>query len=512
MRRQRIPFQLADVATTIGPHKTMKQTAPVTGERNQLLTSAQAEPISQTPRANRNLRVLPIRPSYRGRGRFNRYAPWGTAPCFLMFDAAALVFAAMTMGLPWGADVLLTAFVLATFAMRGLYRPALTQSALNTAPETILIVLSVFGVGSLIGLALDVIATPEVVLIGMFVAIVSVTVGRVVSAGVVFFARTKRLISHNVVILGAGKVGTDLVNTLRNEPKYGLNPVGYVDPNPSADIDMPWFNSTEDISGVIERLDAAAVIVAFSQINDSTLVPIIRACDRMSTEIFVVPRLFELLPVDSHNSDHIGTTSLVRLRRASHRSSAWRLKRLFDIVASSAGLLVFSPLLIAAALGSWKENGWPILFRQERVGLDGRRFDILKFQTMKPETDTESATNWSIGTDDRVGPIGRFLRRSSIDELPQLWNVLRGDMSLVGPRPERPHFVGQFSEEIEAYSDRHRVPSGLTGFAQVEGLRGDTSIKERARYDNAYVESWSLWTDVKILLRSVISVVTRRGS
>ncbi len=135
---------------------------------------------------------------------------------------------------------------------------------------------------------------------------------------------------------------------------------------------------------------------------------------------------------------------------------------------------------------------------------------MLKFQTMKPANSAESDTLWNISNDDRVGPVGRFLRRSSLDELPQLWNILRGDMSLVGPRPERPHFVAQFKEEIPSYGARHRVPVGLTGWAQVHELRGDSSIEERARFDNAYAASWSPWEDVKIMLRTVREVI--RGS
>jgi lipopolysaccharide/colanic/teichoic acid biosynthesis glycosyltransferase len=138
-------------------------------------------------------------------------------------------------------------------------------------------------------------------------------------------------------------------------------------------------------------------------------------------------------------------------------------------------------------------------------------FDVLKFRSMRPVDEHESATNWSIANDDRVGHVGRVLRRTSLDEIPQLWNILRGDMSLVGPRPERPHFVEQFSEQYDLYAQRHRVKAGLTGMAQVSGLRGDTSIADRARYDNYYIENWSLWLDVKIIVRTVSEVLFARG-
>jgi lipopolysaccharide/colanic/teichoic acid biosynthesis glycosyltransferase len=152
-----------------------------------------------------------------------------------------------------------------------------------------------------------------------------------------------------------------------------------------------------------------------------------------------------------------------------------------------------------------------VIFRQPRVGRDGIVFDCLKLRTMRPADSLEAATSWSIAQDARVGPVGRFLRRTSLDELPQLWNIVRGDMTLVGPRPERPYFVSRFSQEFHRYDHRHRVQAGLTGLAQVSGLRGDTSIADRARFDNYYIENWSLWLDVKILLRTVGEVIFARG-
>jgi lipopolysaccharide/colanic/teichoic acid biosynthesis glycosyltransferase len=137
---------------------------------------------------------------------------------------------------------------------------------------------------------------------------------------------------------------------------------------------------------------------------------------------------------------------------------------------------------------------------------------VLKFRSLRPADERESATRWNISQDQRMSAIGRFLRRTSLDELPQLWNVLRGEMSLVGPRPERPYFVTRFAQAYPQYRDRHRVPVGITGFAQVNGLRGDTSIEDRTRFDNYYIESWSLWQDVKILLRTISSVLQSDGS
>jgi lipopolysaccharide/colanic/teichoic acid biosynthesis glycosyltransferase len=193
------------------------------------------------------------------------------------------------------------------------------------------------------------------------------------------------------------------------------------------------------------------------------------------------------------------------------RAPARVVKRAFDVVLAGLLLILVSPLLAVCALAMRLEGGKGVLFRQPRVGRDGVVFNCLKLRTMRPSNALEAATSWSIATDKRVGPMGRFLRRTSLDELPQLWNIVRGDMTLVGPRPERPYFVSRFSQEFQRYDHRHRVQAGLTGLAQVSGLRGDTSIADRARYDNYYIENWSLWLDVKILLRTISQVFFARG-
>jgi exopolysaccharide biosynthesis polyprenyl glycosylphosphotransferase len=250
--------------------------------------------------------------------------------------------------------------------------------------------------------------------------------------------------------------------------------------------------------------------VAFGSLPESMLVEVIRTCDKLDVEIFFVPRLFELY-FTSRDVDLLWGFPLVRLRAPAFRSPAWRVKRAFDIVVSGTALAVLSPVMAAVALAVRLEGGQGVVFRQERVGLDGRPFSVMKFRSLKPVDETESQTNWNIAHDDRVGKVGKFLRQSSLDELPQLWNILRGDMSIVGPRPERPHFVDEFARLYPRYTARHRVPAGLTGWSQVHGLRGDTSIEERARFDNYYIENWTVWLDIKICLMTVGAVLRRAG-
>ena len=187
------------------------------------------------------------------------------------------------------------------------------------------------------------------------------------------------------------------------------------------------------------------------------------------------------------------------------RSSGRRLKRAFDSAVSAALLLVAAPIFGVLALGVKLTSPGPVYFRQRRIGKNGREVEILKFRSMR--VNSESDTQWSVDEDARVTKLGAFMRKTSLDELPQLWNVLRGDMSLVGPRPERPYFVDRFEQEAPGYGDRHRVPVGLTGLSQVNGLRGDTSIEDRAWFDNHYIENWSVGGDLLILARTAGAVI-----
>ncbi|PIV81386.1 sugar transferase, partial [bacterium CG17_big_fil_post_rev_8_21_14_2_50_64_8] len=183
------------------------------------------------------------------------------------------------------------------------------------------------------------------------------------------------------------------------------------------------------------------------------------------------------------------------------------VKRSFDLATAGLGLLLLSPLLLVLSILVKLSSPGPVLYGQFRMGRDGREFRMLKFRSMRADAEKGSGPVWTVEEDPRVTPIGRFLRRSSLDELPQLWNVVCGDMSMVGPRPERRIFVEQFMQELPRYFERHRVRSGLTGWAQVHGLRGNTSIEERTYYDLHYIENWSLGLDIKILLRTLHHVL-----
>jgi exopolysaccharide biosynthesis polyprenyl glycosylphosphotransferase len=336
---------------------------------------------------------------------------------------------------------------------------------------------------------------------------------RVIAYPVVRRLRRSRLIAHPVVVVGTGDVGQRLAAAMRAHPEYGLKPVGFVDfevpTRLPRDPILPILGDIGALPEIMAQFDAHDVVFAFSRQPDAYMVRIVRGCVRLDLQVFVVPRYFELCGTDRRaRIETIWGIPLMRLRRwPLRRGNRWA-KRLMDIVLAGSALALLSPVLALCAL-TVRLDGGPALFRQRRVGRSGRTFVLYKFRSMRADG-TDGDRRWSVDGDPRVTRVGRFLRWSSLDELPQLINVLRGDMSLVGPRPERPFFVQSFSDRVLRYAERHRVATGLTGWAQVNGLRGDTSIEERVTFDNYYIDNWSLWSDVKIMLRTITSLLRHR--
>jgi exopolysaccharide biosynthesis polyprenyl glycosylphosphotransferase len=309
------------------------------------------------------------------------------------------------------------------------------------------------------------------------------------------------------LVVGGGLIARRLVSTLAEHGEYGLEVMGVADHDPRLSTDELGAEVLGDLSDVpylvtSRRIDV--VIVAFSSSEQASMVDVIRAAMARGAQVWVIPRFFEL-GYASPTSDHLWGLPVVRLQTPARIRPAWILKRAMDFSLAGLGILTLSPLLAIIAAAICLESGRPIFFKQRRVGLDGRDFYILKFRTMAVRTDEVTNEEWAADTRSMTR-LGRFLRDNSLDELPQLFNVLRGEMSLVGPRPERPHFVRMFSQQYPNYESRHRLPAGVTGWAQVHGLRGDTSIEERVSFDNFYIENWSFTRDVKILAKTVASL------
>jgi exopolysaccharide biosynthesis polyprenyl glycosylphosphotransferase len=338
-----------------------------------------------------------------------------------------------------------------------------------------------------------------------------VLVGRTVTRSAVLLARKRRWVEQNAIILGGGPIATELARLLRRYPQYGLRFVGLVDADPHNRAESaPLLSSLDQLEETITLTESAVIIIADPACPESELMETLRRPTCSSRDLWVVPRLWGSRS-QGGIQDHIGAIPVVHLRHTNLSGPRFAVKRASDIVFASVALILLSPILLLCAFLTLIDGGPRIFFKQVRIGRYGKPFEVIKFRSMRPRNDHESQTNWSIADDRRVSPIGRFMRRMSLDELPQLWNILRGDMTIVGPRPERPYFVEKFSAEHPDYAMRHRVPVGLTGLAQVSGLRGDTPISDRARFDNYYIENWSLWLDFKVVLRTIAEVFRGGG-
>jgi len=443
----------------------------------------------------------------RRRGRKRRFL---IRTVLVWADLVAFALAmALTARANWKTLVVLV-LVLGLFHVGGLYRPRLSLSVLDDIPDILGRSLAAGALAMVLGGLNDgtagIARLKTCALFGVLCIL-----GRTVAYGLIREARHRGRLRQRALILGAGAVSARLAENLEQHPEYGLVPKGMLDDDPLLGEDerpVPLLGGYEALTDAVLEYRVDLVIVTFGSLRESQIVPLLRACDRLACEILFVPRLFEVHTV-TKDTEVLWGMPVVRMRRAPFRTRAWAAKRVGDVVLSSLLILLLSPLLLICALGSRWETGC-VLFRQTRVGLDGQPFTLLKFCSLRPAGE-EATTRWNIGDDARLGPIGRFLRRTSLDEFPQLWNVLRGDMTLVGPRPERPYFVDEFTRQFPWYTARHRVPVGLTGWAQVHGLRGDTSIPDRARFDNFYIENWSMWGDFKILLRTAAQVLRAAG-
>lgn len=454
---------------------------------------------------------------WRAPGR-SKWLRFGVTPFLGAVDLGAFGLAAVSVtGTSAALDLLLLVVAVLFYHWRHLYRSRLTLRIVDDVPALL--------AGILVGIAACAVAAPWMILSPSWnttsqFAILPATflglviLGRSILHHVVRTARRRGLISHPTLMLGAGATGLLLSRVLTDHPEYGLRPIGFLDGSPDVvhqPHDIPVLGSEEALAQAIVQHGVHCVVVGYVSMPDSALIDLILTCERLDCDIFVVPRLFELHDADVP-VDEVWGVSLRRLQPPAFLSLQWRLKRLIDVAVASIALGVLLPLMGIIALAVRLESGPDVLFRQQRIGRHERPFELLKFRSMRPLNVEESESRWSICDDARIGPIGRFLRSTSLDELPQLWNVVRGEMSLVGPRPERPLFVSDFSRQHPHYYARHRVPVGITGWAQIHGLRGDTSIQERVRFDNYYIANWSLWLDLRILLATICAVMRRAGS
>ncbi len=311
-----------------------------------------------------------------------------------------------------------------------------------------------------------------------------------------------------VVVVGSGITAIALLQRIQQMPRLGYDLVGMVCTNGDRPpTDVPALGGVDTLSDVIEHEGVNEVIIAAPETKDEDMLNIISKCDRSTISIKVYPDLFQIM-AGQMSIGELGGLPLLNVRDVALRGWKLVLKRAIDLLGSVGGLVFLSPMMMLVALVIKVDSPGPVFLVQERMGLDGKRFNVFKFRSMRLDAE-RNGPGWTVKDDPRVTRVGRFIRRTNIDELPQLINVLFGDMSLVGPRPERPVYVDEFRKRIPRYMERHREKAGMAGWAQVNGLRGDTSIEDRTQYDLWYIENWSVWLDIKIIWLTAWHTLTR---
>jgi exopolysaccharide biosynthesis polyprenyl glycosylphosphotransferase len=491
------------------PSLSVAPATPTGAERPPLPRPRKVTPVAPVPAVKAPPATAKKARSAAARKR--RTAAIGTREMSLLLtlDAAAVAAVAAPS---WVAVVVQAALTVGALAVVGLYRARLQLSLLDDLSRIVLAVAAAAAgsawIGAVFGSAAP--AVPVGGAAGDWAAAIlaAVVIGRLTGYGWIRRHR-RRSPGRATIVVGTGGVALRLADALRDDRRYGLAPVGFVGPQPLTRLTLPILAPAADLEKAVARYKPLHLIVTFPDTPDADLVATLRRCRRYGVTVHVVPRLFELA-VGRERPELLRGIPLARLGPDPAHLRRWPVKRLIDVFGAALGLILLAPVLALCALAvRWESGRHGVLFRQERIGRDGKPFTILKFRSLTPASDLESQVTWNINTDARLGPVGRVLRASSLDELPQLLNVLRGDMSLVGPRPERPFFVDEFERTYAGYGDRHRTPAGITGWAQVNGLRGDTSIEDRVRFDNHYIEHWSLGLDIKIMLRTLGTMLSK---
>lgn len=319
------------------------------------------------------------------------------------------------------------------------------------------------------------------------------------------FYRAGKYLQH-AVIIGSDALANQVYSQLHHHASFGFNIVGYFADTPAHEeltlSSAPYLGPISGAPLFIRDKKIDLAFIALRSKEHNALFELISECEGVNVEFMMVPDVLDVLTAEVTVKELQG---IPFLKIKSVPFTVWGriTKRAFDIMVSSVLLILGSPfwLLVVGAVKLTSHG--PVLFKQERLGMDGKRFTMYKFRSMRVNAEAATGPVWTANNDARRTPVGVFLRKTSLDEIPQLVNVLKGDMSLVGPRPERPYFVEQFKDVVPKYLDRHRVKTGMTGWAQVNGLRGNTSLEERIKYDLYYIEHWSLAFDIKILLRTI---------
>jgi Undecaprenyl-phosphate glucose phosphotransferase len=334
-------------------------------------------------------------------------------------------------------------------------------------------------------------------------SIVAVSVWRGTFREGLRLARRRGMNRRRALVVGSGPSAAELIRVLRRRPDVGVQVLGVIAEKPGGEAPpVEWLGRLEELRAVLDRQQVDIVFVALPHADSPRLGQLLAEIGDDPVAIHLIPDLYGLVSLRGGIEEFEGIP-LIHLRESPLYGWNRVLKRTFDMVFGGVATMLALPLMGLIALAIRLTSGAPVLLRQERMGLDGRRFSMLKFRSMRVDAEAQSGPVWARPGDTRRTPLGGVLRRLSLDELPQLFNVLRGEMSLVGPRPERPFLVEEFRRTIPGYMLRHKVKAGMTGWAQINGWRGNTSLEKRIEYDLYYIERWSLAFDLKILIQTL---------
>jgi Undecaprenyl-phosphate glucose phosphotransferase len=325
------------------------------------------------------------------------------------------------------------------------------------------------------------------------------------------FVRRRGYNLRYAVVVGGGELAATVVQRMQGRPDVGMQVLGVVGDDRESTGGASWLGGYKDLRAVLDTHTVDHIVLALAHEDYGRLAGLLDAVGDDPVTIHVVPDLLRFTSLCGGVEQFEGIP-FIHLRESPLYGWNRVAKRAFDFLFSLAVLVVAWPLLLAIAVVVRMTSPGSVFYRQERMGLDGRRFHMLKFRTMRPDAEAQTGPVWADSRDERRTRLGSFLRRFSLDETPQFLNVLRGDMSIVGPRPERPVFVERFRQTVPGYMLRHKVKSGITGWAQVNGLRGNTSLEKRIQYDLEYIERWSVWLDIKIIALTIVRVLVDRNA
>lgn len=343
----------------------------------------------------------------------------------------------------------------------------------------------------------------------LLINLVFAVIERAIVRIILRFMRRRGFNIKYILIIGAGEIGEKLVSTINENPYLGYKIIGFLDDNTKGYINgIKVIGRIENLESILSTRMVDRVIVSISPRHYQVLDDVIDSCEKMGVRADIMPDYYRY--VTSHpNIELIDNVPLISVRYLPLDITYNKyLKRIFDVIFVICASILLSPLLLITAVLIKCTSKGPVIYKQKRVGLDGKPFKIYKFRSMKSENSYIDEVKWTEKNDPRITRVGKIIRKTSIDELPQFFNILKGDMSLIGPRPERPYFVNKFRESVPKYMIKHHVRPGMTGWAQINGYRGNTSIVKRIEYDIYYVENWTVTLDFKIFFKTIPALFT----